>query len=78
MADRRSQTIAARNANSPDRYAVLKELFQNGSPDQKAAISDALQTNVRGGDGILRDGYLLTNLSIHYVIPGKIKCPPIK
>lgn len=78
MADRRTQTIAARNANGPNRYAPLESLFQNGSPELKSAISDALQTNVRGGDGILRDGYLLTNLSIHYVIPGKIKCPPIK
>lgn len=78
LADRRFQTIAARKANGPDRYAVLKDMFTNGTPEQRTAISDALQTDVRGGNGILRDGYLLTNLSIQYVIPGKIKCPPIK
>lgn len=78
LADRRFQTIAARKANGPDRYAVLKELFQNGSPEQQAAITDALQTPIRGGDGVFRDGYILTNISIQYVIPGKIKCPPIK
>lgn len=78
LADRRFQTIAARKANGPDRYAILKELFDNGSPEQQAVISDALQTPVRGGDGLLRDGYILTNFSIQYVIPGKIKCPPTK
>ena len=78
MADRRFQTIAARKKNGPDRYAILKELFDNGSPEQQAAISDALQTTVRGGDGVFRDGYILTNFSIQYVIPGKIKCPPTK
>ncbi len=78
MADRRFQTIAARKKNGSDRYAILKELFDAGNEEQKAAISDALQTNVRGGDGIFRDGYVLTNVSIQYVIPGKIKCPPVK
>ena len=78
MADRRAQRIAARKANGPDRYAVLETLFQNGSAEQKAGIQDALTTPARGGYGVFRDGYLLTNLSIHYIIPGKIKCPPIK
>lgn len=26
----------------------------------------------------LKDSYLLTSFQIHYIIPGKIKCPPIK
>jgi Outer membrane protein beta-barrel domain len=78
MADRRFQTIAARKANGPDRYAILKDMFTNGTPAQQSVITDALQTSIRGGNGVFQDGYLLTNLSIQYVIPGKIKCPPIK
>lgn len=78
LADRRFQTIPARKPNGTDRYAILKELFDAGNTEQKAAISDALQGTTRGGNGLLRDGYILTNLSIQYVIPGKIKCPPTK
>ena len=78
LADRRFQTIVARQANGPDRYAILKELFDTGSPERKALIQQSLETPVRGGNGLLRDGYVLTNISIQYVIPGKIKCPPTK
>jgi hypothetical protein len=78
MSDRRAQRIAARKKNGPDRYAPLETLFQNGSPETQAAIQDALTSPARGADGILRDGYVLTNFSIRYIIPGKIKCPPIK
>jgi hypothetical protein len=78
MADRRFQVIAARKANGPDRYDILRQLFQSGTPEQQAAVQDALTTPIRGGDGVFRDGYILTNLSIQYVIPSKIKCPPIK
>ena len=78
MADRRPQRIAARKADGPDRYAVLESLFQNGSQELQSQIESALTTTTRGGNGLLRDGYVLTNISIQYVIPGKIKCPPIK
>ncbi|MBC3786772.1 DUF6089 family protein [Spirosoma utsteinense] len=78
MADRRFQVIAARKANGPDRYAPIKQLFDSGTPDQQLVVQDALTTSARGGSGITRDGYILTNLSIQYVIPGKIKCPPIR
>ena len=38
------------------------------------------QLTVRGGGGRLplRDSYLLTSFQIHYIIPAKIKCPPIR
>ncbi|RIV25499.1 hypothetical protein DYU11_09385 [Fibrisoma montanum] len=78
MSDRRQEQYASRKKNIPDRYAVLRDLF-NSRTDLQGPISDALQGNLpRGGDGLLNDGYILTNLSIHYIIPGKIKCPPIK
>lgn len=80
MSDRRQkEQFAARyTKNPPDRYTVLRNLFDSGDAGQKAAISDALTTPVRGGDGVFNDGYLLTNFSIQYIIPGRIKCPPIK
>ncbi len=79
MSDRRFEQNAARFLkNPPDRYAVLVNLFQTGTPEQQAAVSDALGTPLRSTDGKLNDSYLLTNFSIHYIIPGKIKCPPIK
>lgn len=78
LADRRFQIIAARKANGPDRYAILKEPFDTGDVARQGPVQEALTTNVRGGDGLLRDGYILTNFSIQYVIPGKIKCPPTK
>ena len=78
MSNRRFEQFAARYKNAPDRYTALENLYQNGSPELQAAISDALNTPVRSTDGKFNDGYLLTNFSIHYIIPGKIKCPPIK
>ncbi|QKZ15238.1 DUF6089 family protein [Spirosoma sp. KUDC1026] len=80
MGDRRFEQNAARYKNNPpNRYQVLTDLFTNGSPDLQAAIQDALTTQpARGADGYLNDGYLLTNISIQYVIPSKIKCPPIR
>ncbi len=80
MADRRQELNAARaNVN---RYDALRALYDN-NPDLQPQIAAALQTEpVRGSEsnliGFLKDSYLLTNLSIHYIIPGKIKCPPIK
>ncbi|HLK96541.1 MAG TPA: DUF6089 family protein, partial [Hymenobacter sp.] len=78
LADRRTQRIVARRANGPDRYDFIENLLQNGTPEQQVLASEALQTNVRGAQGVFRDGYVLTNFSIQYIIPGKIKCPPLK
>jgi hypothetical protein len=78
MSNRRFEQFAARYKNAPDRYTVLRDLFNNGTPEQQAAITDALSTPVRSTEGVFNDGYLLTNFSIHYIIPGKIKCPPTK
>ena len=77
MADRRQQQFAARYNNPPDRYQALKDLYASGGQTQTDVVN-ALQTPVRGAPGVLQDGYLLTSLQIHYIIPGKIKCPPIK
>ncbi len=79
MADRRQEVYAARPKSHPNRYQPLVDLYQNGDPGQQAQISNELQGNVvRGADGKLNDGYLLTSFQIHYIIPSKIKCPPIR
>lgn len=62
FADRRNEVIAARTGN--DRTAALNTLY-------------AVPTEVRRGLAG-NDYYLLTQISIHYVLPGRgIKCPPI-
>ena len=79
MADRRQEVYASRLKSHPDRYAPLVDLYQNGTPEQQAQIGNELQGNVvRGADGKLNDGYILTSFQIHYIIPSKIKCPPIR
>lgn len=44
----------------------------------RALIADPPTGFARGTKGILPDSYLLTSFQIHYIIPGKIKCPPIR
>ncbi|GAB3975253.1 hypothetical protein GCM10028806_32490 [Spirosoma terrae] len=86
MADRRTQHYDSRYKNPVERYQVLVDLYNNPStsPELKQQISDALQTNAvpRGSAsnilGFLNDGYVLTSFQIHYIIPTKIKCPPIR
>lgn len=81
MADRRQQQFAARYNNPPDRYQVLKDMYNAGGDSQTAVLA-AINTPIRGSAsnilGFLKDGYMLTSFQIHYIIPGKIKCPPIK
>ena len=74
ITNRRYEKTAARAHNHPDRFTVLQNLINSGDPDVQAALN----SNVRGATGIFSDGYLLTNFSIQYIIPTKIKCPPIK
>ncbi len=66
------EPLAARSGD--DRQAGLNRIIESGAqPDQFAQ---------RGGGGLrltfLKDSYLLTSLQIHYIIPAKIKCPPIR
>lgn len=68
MSDRRFERDAARV--NVDRYTVAQQLFTSNP--------DVFQTEVRGQKGTLQDGYLLTQFSIQYIIPSKIKCPPIR
>lgn len=68
MTDRRLEPVAARKGEP--RADVLQQIDQNVTP--------VLSVIERGARGRLQDSYLLTNISIHYVIPAKIKCPPIK
>ena len=78
LTDRRFEAQAARPKSHPERYQVLKDMFNSGTAEQKADIQDALTTTTRGAKGVLQDGYLLTRFTIHYIIPVNIKCPPIK
>ena len=68
MSDRRFERDAARV--NVDRYTVAQQLFVSNP--------DVFQTEIRGTKGVLRDGYILTQFSIQYIIPSKIKCPPIR
>ena len=68
LADRRFEYDAARvNTN---RYTVAQQLLQ----------TDIAQftTDVRGSSKSLNDSYLLTSLSIQYIFPVSIKCPPMR
>ncbi|RYX78578.1 hypothetical protein EON71_01040 [bacterium] len=62
MSDRRqTETFAARYVKSPpDRYTTLINMYNSGTPQQQAAISDALNTPVRSTDGLFNDGYLFS------------------
>ncbi|GAB4047737.1 DUF6089 family protein [Spirosoma litoris] len=70
LADRRNESIAARTGDS--RAADLQQLRQSNP--------DLFVSSARGGGAkkLPRDGYLLTTFTIQYIIPVKIKCPPIK
>lgn len=74
ITNRRNERTAARPKSHPDRYAAIQDLINSGNTE----IQSELTSNVRGAKGIFSDGYLLTNFSIQYIIPTKIKCPPIK
>ncbi|CAN5306948.1 hypothetical protein BH09BAC4_BH09BAC4_35740 [soil metagenome] len=78
MTDRRQEEFAARTKNAPERYQVLRTMYDNGTDEQKGFIADALNSPVRSTKGLLPDGYVLTQFTIQYIIPYKIKCPPIK
>lgn len=80
LADRRQELNAARTKSAPDRYTALREKYAASDATTQATLATLLTSpdQMRGADGLLNDGYLLTNISIHYIIPGKIKCPPIR
>lgn len=65
MADRRTEVRASR-VNADRNISVFDQ------------TTEPFTTTTRGAGGILPDGYILTSFQIHYIIPGKIKCPPIK
>ena len=68
MADRRFEFDAARvNMN---RIITAQQIYQEKP--------DLFTSSIRGNTGLIKDGYLLVNLSIHYILPIRIKCPPIK
>lgn len=69
------------NASFKERYAARSGDDRQPGLDKinAAGINPDLLT-LRGGGGRLplKDSYLLTSFQIHYIIPAKIKCPPIR
>ncbi|WP_461088952.1 DUF6089 family protein [Spirosoma gilvum] len=68
MGDRRFEFDAARVNIS--RYTEAQQLFQN----QPALFT----TSERGSNTLQKDSYLLSTVSIQYIFPGRIKCPPLR
>ena len=67
LADRRFDSDAARVNES--RFATAQQLFQTDPTP--------FNTERRGATGRLKDSYFLTTISIQYVLPTPIKCPPV-
>lgn len=67
FSDRSGELTAARKGGN--RQAGINQIISSGQ--------DPAPAN-RGAGGTFNDSYLLTSFQIHYIIPGKIKCPPIK
>lgn len=74
--------------NDPATGLAIKERFAARTGDDRlnginqiagAGIDPAALTERGGGSRIpIRDSYLLTSFQIQYIIPTKIKCPPIR
>jgi hypothetical protein len=75
MSNRSLETIAARTGQ--DRLATAKQIY----PDKQSPFASSI-TNFDVGD--LRgsvskdDAYFLGSVQLNYILPGKIKCPPIR
>ncbi|GAA4403548.1 hypothetical protein GCM10023187_19750 [Nibrella viscosa] len=69
LSNRSGEPIPARKGKG-DRTA--------GIAQATAALGSTAAESGRGAKGMLQDSYLLTSFQIHYIIPGRIKCPPIK
>ncbi len=67
FANRSAEQFAARKGG--DRTAGITQITNAGYDPT---------TFIRADRGSINDSYLLTSIQIHYIIPGKIKCPPIK
>jgi hypothetical protein len=72
MSDRRLEPFAAR-ANE-DRTALSQQIIDSGGG---LNFSETVRTSI-SRIPVLKDSYLLTNFQLQYVIPYKIKCPPIR
>ncbi len=74
MADRRFEPTAARKGG--DRLTELQNHL--GTNDPFAVIATDQNYTARGADGRLKDGYMLINFQLHYILTPRIKCPPIR
>lgn len=75
MANRSLEEYAARSGNS--RLQTVKNITGIENPFSQTAIPGYDVGDVRGIPD-RKDAYLLTSFHISYILPGKIKCPPIK
>ena len=70
------------NASFIEQFAARSGDNRQAGYDQIIAAGGNPQAFTQRGGGsqipLLKDSYLLTSFQIHYIIPAKIKCPPIR
>ncbi len=74
LSNRSLEEVAARSGNS--RLQTVKNITGNENPFSQP-IPDFDVGDFRGNPKY-KDSYILTSFHINYILPGKIKCPPIK
>lgn len=78
MSNRTNEPIAARTGR--DRTDIVRQIVYPNEPSIDPFATSPLsgwgQGDFRGGGR--GDNYLLTNITVSYVLPSKIKCPPIR
>lgn len=67
FSNRSEELTAARKGG--DRQVGLQQITNELGPPEQF---------IRAGAGGFNDSYVFTSIQIHYIIPGKIKCPPMK
>ena len=83
MANRTLEPTAARTGRDRTetvrRYLVNNQGFPDTNFDPFAQpIAGYFDRGDVRGTNTLKDSYLLTNFTVHYILPGGIKCPPLK
>lgn len=60
--------------------AYNKAIGNTGNPEfpSASATQHLPVTNQRASKGTMRDGYILTQITLNYIITSRVKCPPIQ
>jgi hypothetical protein len=75
MANRSLEDIAARTGK--DRIATAKKLYPDLADPFSSSITNFDVGDLRGSPS-KDDAYFLGSIQLNYILPGKIKCPPLK